>query len=306
MLSRVANSIYWMSRYLERAENYARLLGANINLSQDLPHHTENQWKNLLVATRDLGNYHVQYDNIDTDSVLNYMTFESKNPFSIYNSLVFARENARSIKEILPKEVWEHINTFYHEYSNLSKTDISVDNAKIQAVYEQVKMSCHTFFGIVDCTLSRNDAYYFLSLGKFIERADKTSRFLDIGRMHDTSKVKWNVEDLLIWSTVLKSVSALNMYRQQYKNLDRQNILQFLLKDTQFPRSLSFCLFKTLNALEKIGNEQCLSLKIANNLNQYVLDLDLNHFSQKEFFDTLDTFQIENNKLDVAISEDFY
>jgi uncharacterized alpha-E superfamily protein len=307
MLSRVASSIYWMSRYVERVENYARLLSANINLSYDLPQSADDQWVNLLEATHDVENYKQKHADFDSQKVLHFLSFEKRNSFSICNSLFYARENARTIKETLPKEVWEHLNTFYHEF-NEGIAGSEGDFGKLQQFLDAIKLNCHLFFGIVDGSLTRNEAYYFLNLGKFIERADKTSRFLDVGRMHDTQGERLSTEDLLNWTAVLKSVSAFNMYRQQYKKLDKADVVNFLVKDTAFPRSINFSIFKAHYAIGKIGNvgNENLAEEKAKELKTLIQTANKERFTGENLTGFLSEFQTENNVLDQLISKEYF
>ncbi len=307
MLSRVANSIYWMSRYLERVENYARLLSANINLSHDLPSQTAEQWVNLLDATHDLEAFNKKHTDVSGPNVVYFLAFDTENTFSIFNSLLYARENARTIKETLPKEVWEHLNTFYHEFNNYAQNS-SADFGALQQFFDHVKLNCHLFYGIVDGSLTRNEAYYFLNLGKFIERADKTSRFLDVGRMQDTLNISLSTEDLLNWAAVLKSVSALNMYRQQYKKLDKAAIVNFLVKDTAFPRSIHFSMYKVHYSIHKIGSVSELNpaLTKASMLKTMVETATLKSLQNENLTVFLSDFQTQNNILDKLISNEYF
>lgn len=307
MLSRVANSIYWMSRYLERVENYARLLGANINLSYDLPTQTADQWTNLLDATHDLEAFSQKHKVISGSEVVHFLAFDSENPFSIINSLLYARENARTIKETLPKEVWEHLNTFYHEFNDYAQHS-SGDFGALQQFFDHVKLNCHLFYGIVDGSLTRNEAYYFLNVGKFIERADKTSRFLDVGRMQDTHSLSLSTEDLLNWAAVLKSVSALNMYRQQYKKLDKAAIVNFLVKDTAFPRSIHFSMYKVHYAIGKIGSVSELNpaLTKVDMLKTMIQTATPKSLQNENLTVFLSDFQTQNNVLDKLIANEYF
>ncbi len=307
MLSRVANSIYWMSRYIERVENYARLLSANINLSYDLPSQTTEQWANLLDATHDLDDCRQKHPDLSGSDVVHFLAFDASNHFSIINSLMYARENARTIKETLPKEVWEHLNTFYHEFNDYAHNS-SADFGALQQFFDHVKLSCHLFYGIVDGSLTRNEAYYFLNLGKFIERADKTSRFLDVGRMQDTHGIRLSTEDLLNWAAVLKSVSALNMYRQQYKKLDKTDIVNFLVKDTAFPRSIHFSIFKVHHAIGKIGSltELNPALTKATMLKTMIQTATLKSLQNENLTVFLSDFQTQNNQLDKHIANAYF
>jgi uncharacterized alpha-E superfamily protein len=307
MLSRVANSIYWMSRYVERVENYARLLSANINLSYDLPSHTDDQWSNLLDATHDLDKFNEKYTHISGSNAVHFLAFEKENPFSIINSLLYARENARTIKETLPKEVWEHLNTFYHEFNEFDSSKFT-DFGVLQQFFDHIKLNCHLFFGIVDGSLTRNEAYYFLNLGKFIERADKTSRFLDVGRMHDTLGESLSTEELLNWSAVLKSVSAFNMYRQQYKKLDKAAIVNFLVRDTAFPRSINFSIYMVHYSLGKIGivNELNAAEQKADSLKKLINSVSEENLKSENLTVFLSEFQTENNVLDNLILKEYF
>jgi uncharacterized alpha-E superfamily protein len=307
MLSRVANSIYWMSRYVERVENYARLLSANINLSYDLSSQTDDQWSNLLDATHDLDKFKEKNIKLTGSNAVNFLAFEKENPYSIVNSLMYARENARTIKETLPKEVWEHLNTFYHEFNEFNSAQ-HTDFGALQQFFDNAKLNCHLFFGIVDGCLTRNEAYYFLNLGKFIERADKTSRFLDVGRMHDSLDASLSTEELLNWSAVLKSVSAFNMYRQQYKKLDKDAIVNFLVRDTAFPRSINFSMYKVHYSLGKIGivNELNSAEQKADSLKKLINSASEESLKNENLTKFLSEFQTENNVLDTLILKEYF
>jgi uncharacterized alpha-E superfamily protein len=307
MLSRVANSIYWMSRYVERVENYARLLSANINLSYDLSSQTNDQWSNLLDATHDLDKFNEKYNQLIGTNAVHFLAFDKENPFSIVNSILYARENARTIKETLPKEVWEHLNTFYHQFNEFDNAQ-HTDFGSLQQFFDQVKLNCHLFFGIVDGSLTRNEAYYFLNLGKFIERADKTSRFLDVGRMHDTLGESLSTEELLNWSAVLKSVSAFNMYRQQYKKLDKAAIVNFLVRDTAFPRSINFSIYKVHHSLRKIGivNKVNSAEQKADSVKKLISSVSEDNLKSENLTIFLSDFQTENNILDNLIQKEYF
>lgn len=309
MLSRVANSIYWMTRYIERVENYARLLGANISLSHDIPQKSSIQWQRLLKVMHDDFDIETSKSNLD---IIEFMAFGESNPYSIFNTLAYARENAKSIKETFPTEIWEHINAFYHLYAAAAK-QAPADMGQYTQLLNNVKGQCQLFYGIVDSALPRQDAYYFLNLGKFIERADKTSRFLDIGLLNDSKSKNQSLatEDFLIWTTVLKSVSGLNMYKQQFKNIRKLNIFNYLIKDTAFPRSLSFCNYKTNYAIKKLGYDVEIfdennAENIAKNLSDYLEKSSLIEFNNVELSSYLNEFQLINNKLDRAIFEIYF
>ena len=309
MLSRVANSIYWMNRYIERVENYARFVSVNINLSYDLPGMISEHWGLLLEATHDKAIYDKLYTANREDKILYFITFDPLNPNSIYNTLGNARENARTIKETLPKEIWEHLNSFYLSFKQFS-TNPKLDFEQLPKFYEDIKQQCQLFAGMIDGTLLRNDAYYFANMGKFLERADKTSRFLDIGyfNFQSVSDVKTvNPQDLLIWSAVLKSVSAFNMYRQQYKSLKQENIIEFLIKDRNFPRAICHSIKKAEYAIYRISgsrpqdsysNEAEKAISQLKHEIDFTENADIITYGLHQY---LNDFQVKNNNIDQEI-----
>jgi uncharacterized alpha-E superfamily protein len=314
MLSRVANSIYWMNRYIERVENYARFVSVNINLSYDLPGMISEQWGLLLEATHDKATYDKLYSEETEDKIIYFITFDPLNPNSIYNTLGNARENARTVKETLPKEIWEHLNSFYLSFKQFS-TNKKLDFEELPKFYENIKQQCQLFAGMIDGTLQRDEAYYFANMGKFLERADKTSRFLDIGyfNFQSISDVKTvNPQDLLVWSAVLKSVSAFNMYRQQYKSLKQENIIEFLIKDRDFPRAICHSIKKAEYAIYRISGtrpQDSYSNEAEKAVTQLKHEIDFTETGEIIKYGLhkfLNNFQVKNNNIDQEIFKVYF
>jgi uncharacterized alpha-E superfamily protein len=179
MLSRVANSIYWLGRYLERADNYARFIDVNFNLMLDLPPDLKAQWEPLVITTGDQDLYKKKYDSFEIKKVIHFLTFDTDNPNSIISSINFARENARVIRENLTKETWEKLNELYHfVQKRAEKKDNGNDDPR--AFFESVKNQILLLYGLADSTVARTEGWYFRQLGLFLERADKTSRIVDV------------------------------------------------------------------------------------------------------------------------------
>ncbi len=310
MLSRVADSVYWMGRYIERVENYARFMSVNINLSCDLPEVITDHWQVLLEATQDKFTYDQFYAQITEDQIVDFMTFDARNPNSIYSMLGNARENVRTVKEVVPKEFWESLNKFYLRFKNYT-FEAHHDLESMLEFYDGIKQQCHFLTGMLDACLTRNEAYYFWNLGKFIERADKTSRFLDIGYFKNEEK-SMNSHDFLIWGAVLKSVSAFNMYRQQYKSLNQTNIIEFLIKDRSFPRAICFSLKKAEYALYKISGSRPQNgyrnsaEKQISELNHKIDFTETSEILEMGLHQFLNDFQIANNKLDAEIYKIYF
>ena len=256
MLSRVANSVYWMHRYIERAENYARFMSVNFNLALDLPPNVDQQWEPLLIATADNDLFKKHYSKPTRENVIQFMTFDKRNPNSILMCLSNARENARTIREIISKEMWEHLNQFYMMVRD-TPPEQQWELGQTQNFLTEIRNSTQLFYGIIDATITRNEAWHFGRLGRFMERADKTSRFLDVKYFTLLPEIELvgSTIDLMIWSAVLKSVSAYNMHRQQYRSLTPSSIIEFLILDRMFPRAVGHCIRQAeLSLYEISGN----------------------------------------------------
>ncbi len=314
MLSRVANSVYWMGRYVERIENYARFMSVNINLSYDLPEGISDHWNLLLEATHDKHMYDNIYGEDSEEQIIDFITFDSLNPNSIYSMLGNARENVRTVKEVVPKEFWESINKFYLRFKNYTFNSHH-DMATMMEFYDGIKQQCQFLTGMLDACLTRNEVYYFFILGKFLERADKTSRFLDIGYFNNKSVAESkisNSQDLIIWSSVLKSVSAFNMYRQQYKSLKYENIIEFLIKDRNFPRAICHSVKKAEYALYKISGSRPQNgyrnraEKNISELNHVIDFTETEEIIKIGLHKFLNEFQIKNNKVDSEIFKVYF
>lgn len=310
MLSRVAYSIYWMNRYIERAENHARFIGVTFNLILDMPPNEQAQWEPLLYASGDHDAFKEHYQESNRANILRFMSFDDRNPNAILSCLHRARENARSIREIISKEMWEHINQVYHNCKEAAgKKKWKMDDW--QDFFNQIKMDSQLYYGIVDSTFTRNEGWEFSRLGRYLERADKTSRFLDVKYfilLPDLQAVGSNV-DMLQWSAVLKSVSAFNMYRQTHLEIHPEQIVEFLVLDNHFPRSLCYCLKEVEEAIMDIlnnGNKRHPAVKAIGKLRadlDYTDTSDIFSFGLHEY---LDDFQQKVNKIGNVIYESFF
>ncbi len=255
MLSRVANSIYWMARYVERAENIARFVDVNLHLILDTTIESQEQWEPLIKITEDHEAFKERYGKPTRDNVLQFLTFDRENPNSILSTVLKSRENARSVREIVSSEMWEQINKFYYFLLEAEKSGAAKDIP--HDLYHQVKLESHLFIGITDTTMSHNEAWHFGRLGRLLERADKTSRILDVKyylllpRVEDVGTPIDNIG----WSALLKSASAFEMYRKKFRRISPSEVAVFLIQDLEFPRSIRYCLVKAQISLHEItGN----------------------------------------------------
>jgi uncharacterized alpha-E superfamily protein len=311
MLSRVANAIYWMNRYIERTENYARFLDVNFNLSLDLPPNINEQWKPLVVASGDWNLYESLYKKVDKRSVIKFMGFESRNPNSILSCISTARENARSVRSEITKEVWEEINALYYFVIEGSEKKLW-QKKDPRSFFIDVKKSCQLIYGIFDATISRTDGWHFGNMGKLLERADKTSRFLDV-KYHILLPSPSDVGspiDLVQWAALLKSVSAFDMYRKKTGKLSARGITEFLIFDKNFPRAMLRCLIlagKSLDTVIKTDSDKLSqSQKKLGLLKAQLEYADINDINFQGMHEFLDDFQIQLNSLTEAIYKDYF
>lgn len=241
MLSRVADSMFWMSRYIERAENIARFIDVNSFLHLDLGDTVEEQWGPLISVTGDEAMFKKRYDGIATrESVTQFLTFDEEYPNSIMSCLASARENARIIREYISSAMWQQLNKFF-----LMVHDAPRDMGPAQAseFYDEVRLGAQLFVGVTDGTFSHGEGWHFARMGRLLERADKTSRILDVRYfllLPQVSDVGTPL-DIVQWSALLRCASALNMYRAQHGRISPKAIAEFLLLDADFPRAVRHC-----------------------------------------------------------------
>lgn len=239
MLSRVADSVFWMARYIERAENVARFIDVNHNLSLDLGEELGDQWAPLVYTTGDQVAFFSRYSAGTRENVLKFLTFDAENPNSILACLSRARENARAAREIISSDMWEELNRFY-----LFVRDAVRDGrASDYEFFAQVKRASHLLIGTTDATMSHGEAWHFCRMGRLLERADKTSRIVDVKYFILLPKAAdvGTTLDVVQWSALLRSASALEMYRRSRGRIVPTPVVDFLVLDRQFPRSIRYC-----------------------------------------------------------------
>ncbi|MBZ0255785.1 alpha-E domain-containing protein, partial [bacterium] len=254
MLSRVADSIYWMSRYIERAENVARFLDVNVKLMLDMPHGQHDQWEPLVNVTGERDWFLEHYQGFSQAEVIRFLTFDQDYPNSIFSCLSSARENARSVREVISAEMWEEINTFYLTVKNTSNTELQLD--QLHSFFTKIRNGSSLFTGITDATMSHGEGWHFARLGRMLERADKTSRIVDmkyfilLPKSYDVGTPIDNIQ----WSALLSSTSGFHMYKQQYGAIDPMLVAKFLILDRMFPRAIHYCLIKAEESLHHISS----------------------------------------------------
>lgn len=258
MLSRVADSLYWMSRYIERAENSARLLDVNLRLLLDFEDlddlKLKEHWEPVIRAAGEEELFYKLYEQADSESVTEFLTFSRDNPSSVLSCMLAARENARMIRDQLSSEMWECLNEAYLFLK--SKNAQEIWNSGPYEYYKQIQDYSHLFQGLVEATFPQSEGYYFMQVGKYLERADKTSRILDV-KYHmllPSMNEVGGAVDAVQWAAILRSCSAFEAYHRLYaSSVDPLKVADFLIFNQQFPRSIEFCIRQLDTNLHRIS-----------------------------------------------------
>jgi len=308
MLSRVADNLYWLSRYLERAEHTARVLDLTLNMlleqrSDAVVHDRMNRLLESLCAPR-------LPENSSLYDLTQALAFNTKNPSSITFCVAQSRENARQIRESLSSEMWEHLNTLFHKITQTKIEDVWQAQTT-HTFFREVKEGAQLFQGLTDSTMSHNECWQFLQLGRYIERANCTARFLDVQfRFLQQSKdYPMIAKDFMDWVGLLKCFTAFEAYCKVYTaDLRPERIVEFLLLNTEFPHSVHFSVEKMEQALKAI--DRTTETKRASGLNRLIgkLKSDLS-FSQIDeviesgLSDYLKEIQNQSSKIHDAVYE---
>ncbi|MCB1175251.1 MAG: alpha-E domain-containing protein [Leptospiraceae bacterium] len=254
MLSRVAQSVFWMNRYVERAENYSRFLEVNQAMTLDLQGDLAAQWTPLVDTTGDSSLFQQLYDTAEQASVIEFLTFNRQNPNSIISCINQARENARQIRDNISLEMWQSINHLYLWLKD--KPDLTSIGINAYADFlSEIRRQCASFYGLQDATIMHDEVWYFSLAGRLLERADKTTRILDIKYYILLPNVDYigSPLDLLQWIALLKSAGAHEMYNRQYREITPYGIAEFLILNTSFPRAIHYCVKYLDSLLKKIS-----------------------------------------------------
>ena len=267
MLSRTADHLFWMARYMERAENTARMLDVNYQASL-LPQAAdaaEKGWKGLLGISELSGDFAKHYGAVTPDNVMRYMVSDAENGSSIRNCLQAARENARAVRGTLTTEVWETQNQTWLEFQRMVASESFLRDPS--NLFEWVKFRSHLSRGVTVGTMLQDEAFHFLRIGSFLERADNTARLLDV-KFHAVESEYYggtgnggggkDIEvDFYHWSGILRSVSGFEVYRKAYRNVIRpEKVAELLILRPDMPRSLAACMQEVVTNLKMVANEQ--------------------------------------------------
>lgn len=288
MLSRNAERIYWLSRYVERAEDTARLLNAFSQVMMDLPKSEQLGWDMLLKIMAAEVLFYEHYEVANEENVVKFLLDDVENPSSIRSAVSAARENARTLKDRLPIESWEVLNDL-NLFMNKEAAEGSLQRNRFQFLSDTIT-KCHCFNGMIRTSLCRNQIYEFLCMGAFIERADMTTRTLDIAadillqRSDDDG-----LFDAHIWMEILKAQNAVMAYR--IKNGPRSSaktVLNFLIGESEFPRSIKHCFGAMRGLAKRLPEGQLFTEKATDlnaNLDAFIKQNEIIPNNLRSFFD---------------------
>jgi uncharacterized alpha-E superfamily protein len=311
MLSRVADSIYWMSRYVERAENVARFIDVNLKLALDATDPTTQQWEPLVKISGDQEAFDKRYGQANAENVLKFLAFDPENPNSIISCLRSARWNARSVREVISQEMWLELNKFYLMVDSAAAAPSRISS--LDEFFTDVKNGSHLFEGVTEATMTHGEAWHFCRLARQLERADKTSRMLDVKYfilLRSVEDVGTAFDDLQ-WAAVLRSTSAFQMFRRDRGRITPKGVVDYLLLDRLFPRAINACLIAANESLHSISGTPIDRFKNSPEKMLGQLCSDLSFASVDEIItaglhEYLDELQTQMNKIGGGIHETFF
>ena len=302
MLARVAENLYWMARYLERAEDTGRLINATTMMLIDMPRGASFGWEALLTVAGLDELFKQHYAEATEAAVMNFLIRDEHNPSSIFACIRMARENTRSFREVLPRESWEWVNELYlYAKAHLNQ---ALDRRKRFEVLTEIIRRRQAVVGLLSGTMSRDEAFQFLRLGRNIERADMTSRVLDVSYALNLPREGSQYYDL-IWMSALKALSAYQMYRRHVSIRAKGSlVLAFLLNDAKFPRSVRHCLNEMRVALDELPGDK--PLRTLRGIQTDLDNADFRALAKAGLHDYCDTLQAGLAELSGDIADTYF
>lgn len=308
MLSRLAQNLYWHGRYLERAEDLARLINVNANLNLDLPSGLKAGWHPLVRITGNAPLYdELHEDDASERAVIRFMLADERNHGSLKATLEYARENLRSARDLLPREVWEQMNALYLKGND--ELTGSLSKRRRHEFLRETILDCQQVAGTLLGCMSQDHAYDFILIGRYLERADMTTRILEV-RGHDLmpeSSDELGPYESIQWMSVLKSMTGYQMYRRHVRTrVSGNDVLRFLLRDEQFPRSVMFCLRVLEDLLSGLPGEDDQALRIVTRLQRMINETKLAGLRGEALSQLMDDLQVELANADSIIRQTWF
>jgi uncharacterized alpha-E superfamily protein len=305
MLSRVAQRTYWLTRYLERAENSARLILVRHHAVLDLPRSIQPDWDLLLHVLGAQEQFAALPGAASEKNIISFVFGERENPSSIISSLTAARENMRTTREILPSEAWERVNSLYLSVARRSNKDLP--RASRHTVLNNIILSCQQISGLLSGTMNKDAAYQFAQLGRNLERADMSTRIIDVASAElveagDDALPFQNV----LWISVLQSLSAYQMYRLNVqRNVSPGDALEFLLRSKVFPRAVAHTLKEIDHSMSLLPHSKP-ARKVVASVQRKLSRTDCRSLRGTDLHQFLDLLQVRLGDINQAISDSWF
>jgi len=312
MLGRTAQNLFWMSRYMERAENISRLTeaGFRIALTPDTGGGHSDEWRSTLTSAGVLRKFVEKYGEDSFEKAPHFILFDDDNGSSVRTCLRLARENARSVRTKITRDMWEALNGTWLAFSAIDSAEI--DAARMPEFLDWIRERTALFRGTLLGTILRNDTFYFSQLGAFVERADNTARILDVKYfiLLPSNQAFGGEVDTYQWETILRSVSAHRSYRHVFHEQYRaRNVADFLILRPEMPRSLRFCydwLLDTIDGLSRDYGERTTVAELIGETRETLSSRTMDSIFQQGLHEFLTDFVARNNRVTEALSADYH
>ncbi len=314
MISRVADSCYWITRYLERVDSMARLLGVNAAFALDAEMPDAEHWKPLVIVAGAEADFRERIGSEwidDGERVQEFFTWDRDQPASIFASLRAARENARTIREVMSLEMWEHVNDLWLWFNDRAPRKLFERDR--DSFYDYLSKQCMLFHGIAYSTMLHEEPFVFMRLGRAVERMGQTARILDVKHhsLGDTPRERETTDDAAEWLAILRSCSGFEpFFKRAANSLTGPNVLRFLLFENRFPRSVlhNLALIRELMTQLFTGDAtgtQRRSWQILERLHGELLQMDIEDVLQRGIHSVLTWIVDTHAKLHTAIHDDY-
>jgi len=306
MLSRVAENIYWLSRYVERAENTARLVRVNSHLVLDTPRGITPGWEPLVDITGLSAAFHSIEREPSERNVVRFLIGDAQNPGSILSSLAAARENCRTVRDVLPRSSWEKLNELYL----FAKENIQSGLTKggRDAFLDGIISGSQQIVGLLGSVMYRDEAWHFARIGRNLERADMTTRIIDVRStdLFPDDLLESRSLDTLQWISVLRSMSGYQIYRRHVAiRVSRADVLEFLFHEPRFPRSFLHCIEAVDESIDTLENSSA-ALRGIRALKRTLRQTSVGEMTQASLHEFIDELQIGITNLHSALAETYF
>lgn len=307
LVARFASNIYWLGRYMERAENLARILDINETYARDTIDGPD--WARVLRLNADIERFRELHGEATPEAVVHFYLLDRENSSSIVCCTRAARENARSVRHLISTEMWKQLNVFHASVAALQKKDATIN--RISQISQEVITGCQHFEGVAEGTFLRGEPWCFYQLGKYVERADQTTRILDMGYDRlvpdEDDAIAW-----VHWNVLLRSVSGYHAYRGRHPGASRpQDIAAFLLYDDEFPRAVALCIERISSRLRDLerrhGSVRVAALEADRRQLEFLVETGPGHkLTSKGLHGYLDRVQQSLGRVSNAIAECYF